>query len=163
VTTSASYTLAFEFLNTERLMTGWVLLIVGTVGFAALWCLASKPWQAVKSWQSLRKLAPSTILSLLIVILAWYFINRSLLAEMFGGETVDGMVSGFVRTDNDRGFLITAEFSVGDVPFQVTYRHGRAAEVLGLPGWSGGPLRDGLHLRVRHHNGKILRIEVREP
>jgi hypothetical protein len=122
-----------------------------------------KPWQAVKNWRSRRKLDPSAVLSLLIAMLAWYLTNRSLIAEMFGGETVDGVVSGFVRTDNDRGFLNTAEFAVGGVPFSVTYRHGRAAEVLALPGWSGGPLRDGLHLRVRHHNGKILRVEVREP
>jgi hypothetical protein len=97
-----------------------------------------------------------------LVAVVLYITNRSLLAEMFAGVTVEGVVSGFVRTDNDRGFFNSAEFAVGGVPFRVTYRHGGAKEVLALPEWSGGPLRDGLYVRVRHHNGKVLRVEVRE-
>lgn len=156
-----SYTLAFEFFNTQRAITAWVIVVVGSIGFAAIW-LMGKPWKAVNTWRSQRKLDLSPVLSLLFVMLIWYFTCWRFMAEMFECDTVEGVVSEFVRTDNARGYFNRAEFAVGGVPFCVTHRHGAAAEILALPQWSGGPLRDGLHVRVRHHHGKIMRVEVRE-
>ncbi len=163
MTPGGKYALAFEFLTTQRFVTGWVILVVDTVAFGALWWIAGKPHRAFNNWKSRRKLNPGAFVSLMIAMVAWYLVNRSLVAEMFGGETVEGAVGGFVRADDDRGQFNKAEFSVGEVPFRVTYHHGGAAELLALPEWSGGPLRDGLNVRVRHHGGKILRIEVWEP
>ena len=47
VESGSGYTRAFEFLDAERLITGWVLLVVGTVAFSALWWFSNKPWQAI--------------------------------------------------------------------------------------------------------------------
>lgn len=59
------------------------------------------------------------------------------------------------------GRFETLDFRVGDVPVYI-YGAGRRAELVRLAPEVGGPIRDGMYVRVSLRAGKVLKFEVRE-
>ena len=75
-------------------------------------------------------------------------------------QVVEGPVRDVVRRDKPMG-RPTLDFMVDGVPVHL-YGEGRRLGLVNLPPDRGGPIREGLWVRVSLRAGKVLKFEVRE-
>src|SRR5688500_4867138 len=71
-------------------------------------------------------------------------------------QVVEGVVTDFhPRPPGGKG---TESFTVGGVHFE--YVHGMQAAGFTLDPLAGGPIRHGMHVRIAHVDGRILKLEA---
>jgi len=71
-----------------------------------------------------------------------------------GYEIVEGAVENYASTENNE------KFSVAGVWFE--YGDSRVSSAFNNTAANGGPIRPGLHVRIAHVDGSILRLEIRK-
>lgn len=75
-------------------------------------------------------------------------------------EVVEGTVSGFHPMPPSGG---VESFSVGDRRFEYGEKVSSSLFGFSEPASVGGPIREGLQVRIHHVDGAIARLEIREP
>jgi hypothetical protein len=68
-------------------------------------------------------------------------------------QTVEGIVENYAGNEEDE------KFSVNNVWFE--YSDNRVTSAFNNVAALGGPVRPGLHVRIAHVDGKIVRLEIR--
>jgi hypothetical protein len=86
---------------------------------------------------------------------AWELVRA---AERGDYDVAEGPVTDYELTGSNSRWH--ESFKVGGVAF--SYSSGSANLGFGQPAPRGGPIRPGLHVRIAHRDGVILRLEVRE-
>jgi hypothetical protein len=97
----------------------------------------------------------------IFVLTVMYLDFRNLRNAYLGGDyiVVEGPVVHF-RPMGERGDE-KESFSVGSASFE--YSPNYLTPGFNQPAYRGGPIREGLWVRVTHHHGVILKLEIKKP